>query len=319
MLRRWGIGFMITLVIITSTFYVVSRHVKPVPVSEQSILRVYPAMSSDVLVTMLSQRHWVQYPSLLKMYIRFRGWSSQLKVGIYQHHQHETSWHFLQRIVSGDVLKQSFCIVDGMNQWQVMARLKQAPYLIDDGVSTFDHTSLEGLLFADTYIYDAGSGTQALLKRAHARLEQSLQAAWLGRDPRIPYQTPYDLLIAASILEKETRLPKERRLISGVIINRLKQGMRLQMDPTVIYAFGALAHTPLTHADLSVVSPFNSYKHAGLPPTPIAMVGQDALDAAAHPTWSNYLYFVAKGDGTHQFSTTYAQQRQAIADALRSH
>ena len=120
------------------------------------------------------------------------------------------------------------------------------------------------------------------------------------------------MLIAASIIEKETAVPQERKLISGVVINRLNKHMPLQMDPTVIYAMGDTYKGSLTHEDLSINSPYNTYQNRGLPPTPIAMVGKEAIDAAAHPQLSNYLYFMARGDGTHQFSQTYEEQKQAI-------
>ena len=129
----------------------------------------------------------------------------------------------------------------------------------------------------------------------------------------MPYTTPYQLLVVASILEKEAASPEEKRLISGVIVNRLKKKMRLQMDPTVIYGEDKCYARRQPHDDLGTVSPYNTYRHHGLPPTPIAMVGKDALSAAAHPTMTNYLYFVARGDGMHDFSETYEEQRRAIA------
>jgi UPF0755 protein len=124
-------------------------------------------------------------------------------------------------------------------------------------------------------------------------------------------------LIVASILEKEAALPKERRLISGVIVNRLKNHMMLQMDPTVIYGLGEAYQGTLTHQQMTIDSPYNTYLYKGLPPTPIAMVSVDAIDAASHPEVSAYLYFVAKGDGTHEFNTTYAKHREAINQYMR--
>ena len=135
--------------------------------------------------------------------------------------------------------------------------------------------------------------------------------------PGLPYQTAYEMLIAASIIEKETAIPKERRLIAGIIINRLRKHMPLQMDPTVIYALGSQYHGTLRREDLQIDSPFNSYLHRGLPPTPIAMVDKDAIDAAAHPEPTDYLYFVATGNGSHHFSVNYEEQKQAIQYYLR--
>ena len=174
------------------------------------------------------------------------------------------------------------------------------------------HINAEGLLLADTYQYNAGSTSKTLLKQAHHNLIQYLDGVWKSRDPNLPYKTPYELLTAASIIEKETALASERQLISGVVVNRLKKGMPLQMDPTVIYSLQEKYTGKLSHNDLQVDSPYNSYKHRGLPPGPIAMVGKDSINAAAHPQWSNYLYFVARGDGGHHFSETYVQQINAI-------
>ena len=155
-----------------------------------------------------------------------------------------------------------------------------------------------------------------MLLSAHRHLQNVLNDAWQHRASSLPYQTPYELLIVASILEKETAIARERRLISGVIINRLQKHMLLQMDPTVIYAKGADAEGRLMHDDLRLDSPYNTYRYHGLPPTPIAMVGKDAIDAAAHPLSSNYLYFVAMGDGHHYFSETYDEQKAAVARYL---
>lgn len=180
------------------------------------------------------------------------------------------------------------------------------------GNSKKNYPSAEGLLLADTYQYQGGSSSKALLEQAHRNLLNYLNISWTNRAANLPYKTPYELLIAASIIEKETAIAQERKLISGVMVNRLKKKMPLQMDPTVIYGLGNQYTGKLTHNDLLIESPYNSYLNRGLPPTPIAMVGKEAIDAAAHPQLSNYLYFVAKGDGTHQFSETYEQQKQAI-------
>ena len=177
--------------------------------------------------------------------------------------------------------------------------------------------SSEGLLLADTYQYNACSQARDVLNRAHSNLQHYLEASWQQRAANLPYKTPYDLLIAASIIEKETANSNEKRLISSVIVNRLRKFMPLQMDPTVIYGLGTAYTGKLTHNDLQIDSPYNTYRYRGLPPTPIAMVGKDAIDAAAHPASTNFLYFVARGDGTHYFSTSYNEQKSAIARYIK--
>jgi UPF0755 protein len=139
-----------------------------------------------------------------------------------------------------------------------------------------------------------------------------LKKAWLNRDPDLPYRSPYEALIAASLIEKETAYAPERALVSSVIVNRLRQGMRLQIDPTVIYGAGADYQGKLTREQLTQRNPYNTYQKLGLPPTPIALVSESALHAALHPEQTSFLYFVAKGDGSHQFSTTLAEQEEAI-------
>jgi UPF0755 protein len=268
-------------------------------------------------VQMLASKQLIKSPGLDLLLIRYQGWARHLKAGIYQLKPGETAQQFLHKIESGQVMIKSFQIIEGSNLRKVDANLKIAPYLHyqdkDWEAIKADYKSAEGLLLADTYNYNAGSEAKPLLRLAHQKLQEYLAASWQNRSPGLPYNSPYELLIAASILEKETSLAQERKIIAGVIVNRINKKMPLQMDPTVIYALGENYKGKLSHEDMSVNSLYNTYIHRGLPPTPIAMVGKEAIDAAAHPQPSNYLYFVAKGDGSHQFSATYEQQKEAIS------
>ncbi len=296
---------------------------------KSDIVRVDRSMSATSFVHTLKAQHLIQSDHLFLALIRIQGLSEQLKAGIYLIRVDESAQQFLYRVAAGDVLIESFSIIEGTTQRQISARLAQATFLTycDNDWSTIGKpephrlgvalpTSAEGSLLADTYYYDAGSNGKDLLTQAHVKLNEYLEYSWQQRTPGLPYKTPYELLIAASILEKEAANPAEKRLIAGVIVNRLKKNMPLQMDPTVIYALGLQYKGKLSRGDLLVDSPYNSYRYRGLPPTPIAMVGKDAIDAAAHPQPTDYLYFVARGDGRHQFSVTYDQQRQAIARYL---
>lgn len=285
------------------------------------IVRVDKSTSAFSFVRMLKTEHLFEHDRLLRRLIQFQGISTQLKAGVYQVAPGESVAHLLKRVVAGDVLIESFRIIEGTTEKQVSIELQRAPYLTyhetDWSMIAAGFPSAEGLLLADTYDYPAGSESHRLLMRAHANLEHYLDMCWQQRSAGLPYKTSYELLIAASIIEKEASLPAERRLIGGVIVNRLQKNMPLQMDPTVIYALGTQYKGSLMREDLQVDSPYNSYRHRGLPPTPIAMVGKDAIDAAAHPAVTPYLYFVARGDGSHDFSVTYDEQRQAIARYLR--
>jgi UPF0755 protein len=286
------------------------------------ILRIDKAATASSVVNQLKEHHLVKSRRLLLWLIRMQGWSSQLKAGIYEIKPGESSSAFLQRVVEGDVLKQSFQIIEGTTKFQIDENLQNAPYLSYNSADwsgiTKSYPNAEGMLLADTYYYDAGSQSKDLINRANTNLQQYLEENWKNRTPNLPYKSSYELLITASILEKEAALANEKRLIAGVIVNRLRKNMPLQMDPTIIYALGTRYKGSLTHNDMQIDSPYNSYLNRGLPPTPIAMVGKDAIDAAAHPQMTDFLYFVAKGDGSHHFSVNYDQQRRAIDQYLRN-
>uniref|UniRef100_UPI00321FFDAC endolytic transglycosylase MltG n=1 Tax=Legionella sp. TaxID=459 RepID=UPI00321FFDAC len=272
--------------------------------------------SASDFVRMLESKHLIKSHRLFLALIRYKGLAHRLKAGIYQIIPGESALHFLYKVEAGEVLVVSFRIIEGTTLNQVIANLQNAPYLEykpSDWVPIIgNYSSAEGLLLADTYNYNAGSEAKFLLRLANQKLQQHLNESWQHRSPNLPYQTPYELLIAASILEKEASLSAEKKIISGIIVNRIKKNMPLQMDPTVIYALGKNYNGKLTHEDMGVNSPYNTYLHRGLPPTPIAMVGKEAIDAAAHPLMTNYLYYVAKGDGSHHFSATYEEQKKAI-------
>ncbi|MGQ3887422.1 endolytic transglycosylase MltG [Legionella sp. CNM-1927-20] len=291
---------------------------KPMATEGKSlILEVKPNSTAKVLVQKLYENGLIDSEFIIENYIKYKGLANQLKAGVYQIQPGESPINLVDRIVKGDVLMAAFRIIEGTNIYQVKQKLAQAPYLRyqpEDWTAILDHyPSAEGLLLADTYYYNAGSDAKPLLINANKKLLTVLNYNWEKRSPGLPYKTPYELLIAASIIEKETSLPSERRIISGIVVNRIKKRMPLQMDPTVIYALGPTFSGKLGHHNLDFDSPYNTYLYRGLPPTPIAMVGRDAIEAAARPQFSNYLYFVAKGDGSHIFSTTYEEQKKAIA------
>lgn len=277
--------------------------------------------SAIFFVNALNDQHFIDSPKLFLLLIRLQGLTQKLQAGVYQVKANESAYHFLCRVISGDVIQFSFQIIEGTTQQDVAKQLLRAPYLnaqVTDWqqlAKPYQHS--EGLLLADTYRYVGNSTSMTLLERARKNLDMFLQNSWQHRRGDLPYRNAYELLISASIIEKESALLTERRLIASVLVNRLKKGMRLQMDPTVIYALGANYHGKLTHNDLSIDSPYNTYRYSGLPPTPIAMVGRDAIDAAANPADTDYLYFVAKGDGSHHFSVNYDQQKQAIKRYLK--
>jgi UPF0755 protein len=276
--------------------------------------------SASLLVRKLSQEGLIQSPKLLLALLKLKGMSSHLKAGIYQIKPGESAYFFMRRIMAGDVYTYPYMIIEGATIADVVKQLEHTDLISkpDDWHLIQQHySSAEGLLLSETYQVQAGSLQRDVLQRANRALWEYLNQAYQKRAPNLPYHTPYDLLIVASIVEKESAIDSERRLIAGVVINRLNHHMPLQMDPTVIYALGHNYHGKLTHQDLRLDSPYNTYRYRGLPPTPIAMVSRAAIDAVAHPARSDYYYFVARGDGTHQFSKDYQSQRQAIQHYIK--
>ncbi|HEX7404180.1 MAG TPA: endolytic transglycosylase MltG, partial [Usitatibacter sp.] len=172
---------------------------------------------------------------------------------------------------------------------------------------------LEGWLFPDTYRFSPGAPDVDILRRAHATMKKRLADVWAARDPAVPIATPYGALILASIVEKETGQAAERPMIASVFVNRMKRGMRLQTDPTVIYGMGERFDGNIRKKDLTADTPWNTYTRDGLPPTPIAMPGGASLRASVHPAESQYLYFVARGDGFHEFSRSLEEHNRAVA------
>lgn len=277
--------------------------------------------SAKQFAGVLQEKHLISSATLFVLLMKIQGLSQSLQAGVYRIQAQETAQHFLKRVVAGDVLNFQLSIIEGSTLFQLKEKLSHAPYLTHsaDVFEQFksDHLNAEGLFLADSYQYTANSDSLHLLSRAHQSLNDYLLEQWKQRDADLPYQSPYQMLIAASILEKESAIASERKIISGVIVNRLKRRMPLQMDPTVIYGLGETFTAPLKREDLSKDTAYNTYMHYGLPPTPIAMLGKLSIEAAAHPEKTEYLYFVARGDGSHQFSKTYAQQRKAVEKARK--
>ncbi len=253
---------------------------------------------------------------------RILGRQTHIKAGSYAWTQPMSALQLLNRLTAGDTQQNEARLIEGMSFTQVRALLESNPQLHTSSPPQNDRDILqqlglpyagpEGLFFPDTYFFNPGDSELDVLRRAARAMQVRLDQAWAQRAADLPYQTPYQALIMASIIEKESARAEERPLIAGVFINRLRLGMRLQTDPTVIYGLGSRYQGNLHKKDLLFDTPYNTYTRPGLPPTPIAMPGQAAIDAALHPAPTKALYFVAKGDGSHQFSDTLAQHNQAV-------
>ena len=267
-------------------------------------------------------------PSLMYWFFRLSGRSRQIKAGSYEIGTGTTPLGVLNKIVRGEESLLSVTLVEGWTLQQFREALKNAAQM-KSLTATLTPQALmeqlgrpgewaEGRFFPDTYTYAKGSTDLALLTRAARAMDKKLQSIWAVRTPETPLQTPDQALILASIIEKETGLPGDRPMIASVFANRLRIGMRLQTDPTVIYGMGNKYNGALRKSDLLADTAWNTYTRTGLPPTPIAMPGKAALLAAVQPAQSNALYFVARGDGSSYFSTTLDEHNRAVNKYLRN-
>lgn len=260
--------------------------------------------------------------SLLYLWFRLSGQSRQIRAGSYEWSGQASPWHILRKLVRGDESSGSVTLVEGWNIRQVREALRKADNLKPESAKLTDAQLMqalerpglhpEGRFFPDTYTYSKGSTDLAVLRRAMRAMDRHLDAAWAQRNTKIPLNTPEQALILASIVEKETGLLSDQGQISAVFHNRLVLGMRLQTDPTVIYGMGTRFDGNIRRSDLTTDTPYNTYTREGLPPTPISMPGRAALYAALHPAPSKALFFVARSDGSSEFSATLEEHNRAV-------
>jgi UPF0755 protein len=261
-------------------------------------------------------------PLLFEILVRTTGQGSKLKAGDYEIPSGTTPVELVDMMVRGDYAHRALSIIEGWSFRQMRDAIAAEPALRHDTAQMSDAELMskinpelklpEGLFAPDTYLFAKGSSDLQVYKQAHALLLKRLGEAWAKRDPTLPYKTPYDALIMASIVEKETGQKSERAMIAGVFVNRLRVGMLLQTDPTVIYGMGARYKGVIHKSDLTTDTPYNTYTRAGLPPTPTALPGNAALAAALKPAATDALYFVSRGDGSSQFSANLPDHNRAV-------
>ena len=258
---------------------------------------------------------------------RLLGKAGTIKAGSYEVGRGVTPLALLDKLSAGEVSQAELVFIEGWTFRQMRAALDADVDVKHDSVALSDAEimgrlgaagrSPEGLFFPDTYLFGKGTSDLDILKRAYKAMDRQLQAAWQQRAPDLPYRSPYEALIMASVIEKETGQATDRSLIGGVFVNRLRIGMMLQTDPTVIYGLGEKFDGNLRKKDLLKDTPHNTYTRGGLPPTPIAMPGQASLQAALNPAKTQALYFVARGDGSSEFSRTLAEHERAVTKYQR--
>jgi len=295
----------------------------PLPLPEQGLdLDVEPGTPLRAIARRLAEEGVLEHPYYLVVLARYLGLDSRIQAGEYHLQGDMTPEQLLQQLSSGKVVQYALTLVEGQTFREMMQRVVEHPHLLhtlEDAsgpavMAAIGYPGLhpEGRFLPETYHFPAGTTDRSFLRRAYRAMEDFLDRAWAQRDPDLPLKTPYEALILASIVEKETGLAGERPRIAGVFVRRLRRGMRLQSDPTIIYGLGERYDGDIRFRDLRTDTPYNTYTRNGLPPTPIAMPGKAAILAVLHPADGEALYFVGRGDGSHVFSRTLAEHNRAV-------
>jgi len=319
---QWlSLGFLMLLVLLLRVVLFHEHVEQRLQLSAVTVLQVEAGTSFTRIVRQLQANGVLVASDDLLRYARFKGLANRIKAGEYELEPGLRARGLLELLVSGRVRLHQVTLVEGWTLQQALRALQSHP-AVAITLDASDQTALqaafgltvypEGWFFPDTYRFTRGTSDLALLQQAHAMMRQVLDVAWAARAAELPLDGPEQALVLASIIEKETGLASEREEIAGVFIRRLQNNMRLQTDPTVIYGLGDSFAGNLTRAHLQADTPWNTYTRSGLPPTPIALPGRAAIEAALHPAAGSSLYFVAKGDGSHYFSSTLAEHERAV-------
>ncbi len=301
--------------------------VQPLAVGEDGLrFEVSSGSNLSLALRELEERGVLKWRRLVLAYAYWQG-RTGIHAGEYLLPQGSNAMDLVARLNRGDVTRYRLTLVEGWTFRQALEQVRAGRNIVQSEAGSsvdsaaralgFDSASdgnPEGWIFPDTYIYRSGTTDIDLLRQAYQRMQRVLDEEWRARADSLPYGSPYEALIMASLIEKETGQPSERSEIAGVFVRRLNKGMRLQTDPAVIYGLGETFDGNLTRAHLRQSTPYNTYVIDGLPPTPIALPGRDAIRAALNPKAGNSLYFVGKGDGSHHFSATLAEHNRAVRE-----
>lgn len=309
-----------------AAFYLKDRIDAPMALASEQTYTVPSGASLRRVLNDFEAKGWIQFARAHELWLRYQE-QVAIQRGEYRVTPGDTSVDAINRMIEGRKIRYSVQFIEGWTLRQFLAALAaneavrqtltgKDPKAVADALS-LDQPNPEGWFFPDTYLFERGTADVDILRQAHQRMEQELALAWENRADSIQVNTPYEALILASIIERETGAAFERPEIAGVFSRRLARNMRLQTDPTVIYGLGEGFDGNLTRTQLRQDTPYNTYTRSGLPPTPIASPGRGALEAAVDPAAGTALFFVARGDGTHQFSDTYEEHNQAVRQYQR--
>ena len=307
----------------------------PVNVTQDQLLTIERGTTGSKLVALLEQENILEHADLLPWLLKLQPQLNKVKAGTYSLTGVKTLQDLLDMLNSGKEAQFSVKFIEGKTFKEWRKNLENAPHLkqtlqgkTDKEImalldipavakAVYEWNNIDGWLYPDTYNYTPNSTDLELLKRSTTRLQKALDKAWNERDENLPLEDPYQMLILASIVEKETGIAAERPQVASVFINRLKANMKLQTDPTVIYGMGENYTGNIRKKDLETITPYNTYMIEGLPPTPIAMVSESALQAVAHPDKTDFYYFVADGSGGHKFTRNLNEHNKAVQEYLR--
>ena len=298
--------------------------------SAERTVVIEPGDSLNAVVDRLEAQEILERPWLFKLAAYVERSAGRIQAGEYRIHAGDNHRLLLERMVRGEVVQHYFTIIEGWTVSELLAALASEEPLVSSLTAhdagslaeelALGHANAEGWFFPETYAYTRGETDADLLLRSHEWMRRKLQEVWAQRSPEVPLNDPYEALILASIVERETGLDEERPIIAGVLARRLERGMRLQVDPTVIYGLGDLYAGDITRAHLRDDTPYNTYTRYGLPPTPISLPGEPSLRAAVGPRPGSSLYYVASArlDGSHVFNDTLDGHNAAVAMLVRS-
>ena len=307
----------------------------PVNVTQDQLLTIERGTTGSKLAALLEQEKILEHADLLPWLLKLQPQLNKVKAGTYSLTGVKTLQDLLDMINSGKEAQFSVKFIEGKTFKEWRKNLENAPHLKQTlqgksdkeimalldipavAKAVYEWNNMDGWLYPDTYNYTPNSTDLELLKRSATRLQKALDKAWSERDENLPLADPYQMLILASIVEKETGIAAERPQVASVFINRLKANMKLQTDPTVIYGMGERYTGNIRKKDLETMTPYNTYMIEGLPPTPIAMVSESALQAVAHPAKTDFYYFVADGSGGHKFTRNLNEHNKAVQEYLR--
>lgn len=307
----------------------------PVNVTQDQLLTIERGTTGSKLAALLEQEKILEHADLLPWLLKLQPQLNKVKAGTYSLTGVKTLQDLLDMLNSGKEAQFSVKFIEGKTFKEWRKNLENAPHLKQTlqgksdkeimalldipavAKAVYEWNNMDGWLYPDTYNYTPNSTDLELLKRSTTRLQKALDKAWSERDENLPLADPYQMLILASIVEKETGIAAERPQVASVFINRLKANMKLQTDPTVIYGMGERYTGNIRKKDLETITPYNTYMIEGLPPTPIAMVSESALQAVAHPAKTEFYYFVADGSGGHKFTRNLNEHNKAVQEYLR--